>query len=223
MTGLSSYKKSKSTCKDSYHSYDLPALIHEFLSVASDFGTALADETLALIASSEPGHTLFNTLKLKRKSICSVPTYKGSDPCLGEIIRKAYVGERIRVPIKFKNVTKRSRTFNFAIPNPLENIKGEEAESIQLDTPQLNLDACQTSLLNLMLDVSERFEPGFDYMTRIDITSEGCDPQFLTVILKVLSEDLAPLVPLDCPCCPPVRRNHWSEHYYCDKPQKEDE
>lgn len=223
MTGLSSYRKSEifSQChslgKHSYQSYDLAALTHEFLSTASDLGIALADETFALITSSEPGHTLFKALK--RKSICSVPTYKCPDPCLGEILRKAYIGERIRVPVKFKNVTKKSRIFGFAAPNPLKNIKGNTAESVSLDVLQLSLDSCQTGILNLTLDVSDNFEPGFDYTTKIDITSDDCDPQFLIFTLRVLSEDLAPLVPLDCPCCPPVRRTHWSEHFYCDKPQ----
>ncbi|HEY9667938.1 MAG TPA: hypothetical protein V6C91_14090 [Coleofasciculaceae cyanobacterium] len=223
MTGLSSYRKSEtfSQChslgKNSYPSYDLAALTHEFLSTASDLGTALADETFALITSTEPCHTLFKAFK--RKSICSVPTYKCPDLCLGEILRKAYIGERIRVPVKFKNITKKSRIFSFAAPNPLKNVKGNTAESLNLDVLQLSLDSCQTGILNLTLDVSDNFEPGFDYTTKIDITSDECDPQFLIFILRVLSEDLAPLVPLDCPCCPPVRRTHWSEHFYCDKPK----
>jgi hypothetical protein len=223
MTGLSSYRKSEtfsqyhSLGKNSYQSYDLAALTHEFLSTASDLGIALADETFALITSAEPGHTLFKALK--RKSICSVPTYKCPDPCLGEILRKAYIGEHIRVPVKFKNVTKKSRIFGFASPNPLKNVKGNTAESLNLDVLQLSLDSCQTGILNLTVDVSDKFEPGFDYTTKIDITSDECDPQFLIFTLRVLSEDLAPLVPLDCPCCPPVRRTHWSEHFYCDKPK----
>ncbi|MBF2002719.1 MAG: hypothetical protein IGS38_18590 [Synechococcales cyanobacterium M58_A2018_015] len=223
MTGLSSYTQSASSrchplSKKPYKTYDLAALTYEFFSSASDLGTALVDETLALMTQTEPGHTLLKAMK--RKSICSTPIYQSPDPCRGEIERKVYRGEQIRIPIKFKNISKKSRIFEFAAPHPFKNAKGDTAELLSLSATHLSLDAAETGSLVLMLDVSESFQAGFDYAAKIDVTSEGCDPQYLIVILRVLSDDLAPLVPLDCPCCPPVCRTHWSEHFYCDTPNK---
>lgn len=187
-------------------------LSQDFWLSAFDLGTAMVDETLQWMGDrNTSGMGL-----LRPRRVCDVPQYRCPDPHLGDVVRQAYVGETIRVPLRVKNKTAKARTFWFAA-EPLENVQGEVASALSLSPSQYVLTPQQTRLLDIGLTVSaDAFKPGFDYSTTIVITSEGCEPQLLGFTLRVMTEDAAPLIKLGCPCRPSVRRIRWYDHFYCD-------
>ena len=199
----------------------LTSLYQKFWLSTFDLGANLFDDTVQLMGSTEPSRTILRAMKPRR--LCEVPLASHPDPFLGEIVREAYVGESIRVPLRVKNRTRKTRVFQFAAEQPLKNVQGEEGGALKLDTTQYTLVSLETRVLNATLDVSsESFKPGFDYKTKIVITSEKCEPQILGFTLRVLSEDAAPLIKLSCLCHPPVRQIHWYDHFYCDVQEDDD-
>ena len=189
----------------------LTALSRDFWLSVFDLSTNLMEDSLQTMGSCAPSR-----MRRRRGRICEVPRYPCPDPRLGTVVREAYVGEQIRVPLRIKNKTRKVRTFNFTA-QPLSNVQGESGGIPNLSPTEDTLEPGEVKLLDMSLTVSEdQFQPGFDYTGNIVVTSEKCDPQILKFTLRVKSEDAAPLIQLGCPCDPPVRRINWYDHFYCD-------
>ncbi len=194
---------------------DLTSLYQELWFSAFDTSMALFDNTLQFIGNTEPSRTLLRTLSPRR--ICDAPRYPTRDPFLGQVVREANVGETIRVPLRLKNKTRKTREFQLRADQPLKNVRGDVGGAIDLDVQEMTLTPQEIQVVNATVNLAnESFKPGFDYKSRILITSEKCETQVLGFTVRVLSEDDAPLIQLGCPCHPSVRRIHWSEHFYCD-------
>lgn len=193
----------------------LANLYQEFWLSAFDLGTSLMDETLQMVSRTEPSRTVSRLLRPRR--LCEVPRYADPDPWLGEVVRDAYVGETIRVPLHLKNKTRKTRTFHVDATRPVKNIRGEGGAVLRPNATTFTLLPFDADLFEVTLPISaEFFKPGFDYTTQIVITSEKCADQILGFRVRVLSEDTAPVIKLGCPCDPPVRRVNWYDHFYCD-------
>jgi hypothetical protein len=188
----------------------LTALSQNFWLSVFDLSTTLIDDALQVVGDLQP------VSGRRPRRACEVPQYPCPNPRLGTVVREAYVGERVRVPLRVKNKTPKARTYQFTT-EPLRNVRGEAASALDLSPAQHTLGPGEVRVLEASLPVSaEVFEPGLDYTGDIVITSEKCDPQLLRFTLRVKSEDAAPLIKLGCPCDPPVRRVNWYDHFYCD-------
>jgi hypothetical protein len=188
----------------------LTALSQNFWLSVFELSTTLIDDALQVV-DLQPG-----SLGRRPRRACEVPQYPCPNPRLGTVVREAYIGEQVRVPLRVKNKTHKARTYQFTT-EPLRNVRGEVANALELSPAQHTLAPGEVRVLETSLNVSaEVFESGFDYTGDIVITSEKCDPQLLRFTLRVKSEDAAPLIKLGCPCDPPLRRVNWYDHFYCD-------
>lgn len=190
----------------------LTALSQDFWLSIFDLSTNLVEDSLQMMGSAAPCRPRMRP----RQRICEIPQYPCPNPRLGTVVREAYVGEQIRVPLRLKNKTRKVRTFQFTA-QPLLNVRGEPGATLDLNPTEYTLEPGEVKLVDTRLSVSpNQFQPGFDYTGNIVITSEKCDPQILKFTLRVKSEDAAPVIKLGCPCDPPVRRVNWYDHFYCD-------
>ena len=189
----------------------LTLLSQDFWLSLFDLSTNLVEDSLQVMGSYAP-----SCKKLTPRRMCEIPQYPCPNTCLGTVVREAYVGEQIRVPLRIKNKTRKARTFQFTT-EPLRNVRGEMAATLALNPSQCILEPEEVKVLDTCLMVSaDQFQPGFDYTGNIMITSEKCNPQILRFTLQVKSENTAPLLKLSCPCDPPVRWVNWYDHFYCD-------
>lgn len=189
----------------------LTSLSQNFWVSVFELGTRVLDDTLQVTERLQS-----SALDLRPRRVCEIPAYPCPDPFLGTVMREAYIGEQILLPLKVKNTTRRTRTFHFRT-EALRNVQGETASALELSPSQYTLAPGEVRILEASLSVSrEEFTPGLDYTSDIVVSSETCDPQLLRVVLRVKTVNAAPLIKLKCPCDPPVRRVNWYDHFYCD-------
>ncbi len=189
----------------------LTSLSQDFWVSLFELGTNFWDDTVQLSERLQS-----SSLRLRPRRVCEGTAYPSPNPCLGTVVREAYVGEQVRLPLKVKNTTRRARTFQFST-EALRNVQGETASAFELSPSQYTLGPNEVRILEASLTVDpQRFMPGFDYTSDVVVASERCAPQLLRVILRVKTVESAPLIKLTCPCDPPVRRVNWYDHFYCD-------
>lgn len=93
---------------------------------------------------------------------------------------------------------------------------------MSLTPAQVDLDPGEVTVIHIGIDASEH-RRDIDYAGAVRITSKDCEEMRLGVVVTIEPEvDVVPLVDLHCCCHPKLRRQHWSDHYYCDPPSTDD-
>jgi hypothetical protein len=159
--------------------------------------------------------------RLRATGVCATPKDLCDDPCVGTIVRTAHVGERIRIPIRVRNRSRKARRYRFA-PQPLRSASGDSPPGFSLAPTELTLAPAQMGMVVATVDLAQGYQAGTDYRSHVFVSSEGCDQQYFCVTVRTLSDDAGPAVELTCPCRPKSRRVHWYHHFYCDPPEKRD-
>ncbi|HHM05551.1 MAG TPA: hypothetical protein ENJ19_07385 [Gammaproteobacteria bacterium] len=191
----------------------LAAAARAFFGTATEIQSAVVNEFLGTF-NIKPGRRAF-------KGSCDFPEPCRPDTHVGRLVRSAYPGECVRIPVKFRNATGKPREFDFRAEQPLVNSRGEQARPLKLSRTTVRLLPEQSGMTVLSVDLDDAFRTGYEYATDIIIVSEGCEPQRLKIVINVQSDDACPVIKLGCPCDPPLRPLRWYHHYYCDQPRAE--
>jgi len=153
--------------------------------------------------------------RLRATGACAPPPMSCPDPCVGTVVRQAYLGERVRIAIKVRNRSAKARTYRFEA-EPLRSARGDTPGPLDIQPAELTLAPMQLGMLAATVDVGRGFEPATEYRSHVFVRSEGCETQYVCVVVSVLSDDVAAPFDLTCPCRPKSRRVEWYHHFYCD-------
>lgn len=190
----------------------LASLARTFFESIGDIQSAMVRDTVGALLPEGAN------IKLRR-GVCSFPDASCADTRVGKLRRTAYVGEVVRMPVRFRNATSKTRRFVVAAKDPLRDSKGDDAATLRVAPEEFTLAPGEARLVDIAAPVDNKFAAGFEYATRVRIESDNCEDQFLSVCIYVAADDAGPTVDLKCPCKPPVRPLRWYHHYYCDPPQ----
>ncbi len=146
-------------------------------------------------------------------------------PCckteLGTLSRSVHQGERIILTARLRNDTNQERTFQVEATHPLRNSRGENSGELELKDKMFTLEPGAIGLLIMRVDVTEKYRPCAAYHTRVKVSSPGCRPQYLNVVIDIECEDQGPLLSLCCDDTPPVHRLRYYHHFYCNTPLRQ--
>jgi hypothetical protein len=99
---------------------------------------------------------------------------------------------------------------------------GDNQPDLMVNPEQLTLDPCQSATVQVRAN-SGKLAYGDTLRGTIRIEAENCSPQFIDVEVSVeRPPEVIPTIELSCCCQTGMRRQHWSDHYYCDPPRKAD-
>lgn len=132
-----------------------------------------------------------------RLAVCRPAEHHDCDPDLGTVTRDAFVGERIRIPVKLRNRSGRRRALVLST-EPLRRDDGAAATAPSLDPATLDLLETESGLVVIGVDVTTAFQAGHEYTTVVTVRSKCCDPQELRVRLRVRPDGRAPTFGVCC-------------------------
>jgi hypothetical protein len=101
----------------------------------------------------------------------------------------------------------------------LADKSGEGQADLVVTPATLTLDPCQSATVQVRAN-SGKLAYGDTLRGTIRIEAENCSPQFIELEVSVeRPHEVIPTIELSCGCPTGMRRQHWSDHYYCDPPK----
>lgn len=189
-------------------------ILREFASAMTEMQGAVLREVVAGLRE-----TGLPQPSLRHARSCGFPESAACDPDLGALVRDAYRGETVRMPVRFRNTTGKRRTFQVSLADTFRDSQGRVAKSPSVEPQTLNLDDGEIGQVVVSSVVDDSFAMGSAYSGRLFIRAEECEDQYLTVTIRVSCEE-GPVIRLCCPCDTKVRPLRWYHHYYCDPPAR---
>ena len=132
-----------------------------------------------------------------RLAVCPPPLRHDCDRDLGTVVRDAYVGETVRIPVKLQNRSGRRRAMALAA-SALRSDAGPLPLTPSLSRSHLDLPDGQTGLVVIEIEVTDAFTPGARYTSVVAVTSRCCGPQDLRVCLRVQPDSRCTTVQICC-------------------------
>jgi hypothetical protein len=132
-----------------------------------------------------------------RLAVCRPAEHHDCDPHLGTVTRDAFVGETIRIPVKLRNRSGRSRALVLSA-EPLRREDGVAGGVPTLDPGTLDLLEAESGLVVIGVEVTPAFGTGYEYTSLVTVASRCCDPQQLRVRLRVRADGRAPTFGVCC-------------------------
>jgi hypothetical protein len=131
-----------------------------------------------------------------RLSVCPPPETHDCDLRLGTVTREAYVGERLRIPVRLRNRSGRGRRL-VLVAGGFAADDGGTAPAPTVD-PGIVLMENDSGLVTVGVDVTPAFQPGREYVAVVTVSSRCCDPQELRVCLRVRPDGRCPTFDVCC-------------------------
>ncbi|MBP9188744.1 MAG: hypothetical protein KBF51_04345 [Chitinophagales bacterium] len=147
---------------------------------------------------------------------CCPPCNECPPNCLISIHREANAGETIKVPFKIKNDLSVAKTYRIGV-RTIYDADGN-AINVQptLDKTTVTLQPGASQLINMTLQISADYMPGYSYETEIVIREKDVNQNICFSLAVNAFEN----IPVACPRNEKdyfIKWQSWQSHFYCEE------